>query len=188
MRNPRGGWGVLLQAPPSCFGSEGESHSLRAAKIGTGAGERLFLCTQNVYDLHEQAASRNVHRYGRLLMSHCEACDRTPFQDANLFEPPTEIAKMHLRDGPVGTSSSPSQASPPAANAHLFTESIPGSSAVVPKIILRLGGERWPVGHKGSGSLRTSRAALWVSEVGTGGSPLDYSANSSAFHGVSFPP
>jgi NAD-dependent deacetylase len=36
-------------------------------------GERLFLCTQNVDDLHEQAGTtRVVHMHGELMKSRCE--------------------------------------------------------------------------------------------------------------------
>ncbi|MGI9101263.1 MAG: SIR2 family NAD-dependent protein deacylase [Terriglobales bacterium] len=50
-------------------------------------GERLFLCTQNVDSLHEQAGSRRVvHMHGRLLMSRCESCTRPPFDDSNRYE------------------------------------------------------------------------------------------------------
>ena len=45
-------------------------------------GERFFLCTQNVDDLHEQAGSRRlVHMHGELFKSRCERCDRAPFAD-----------------------------------------------------------------------------------------------------------
>ena len=57
---------------------------------GTGAPNlagRCFLCTQNVDDLHERAGSRNlVHMHGRLFESCCDRCDRTPFDDARLYE------------------------------------------------------------------------------------------------------
>ncbi|MGB7436971.1 MAG: NAD-dependent deacylase [Candidatus Acidiferrum sp.] len=54
--------------------------------------QRLFLCTQNVENLHEQAGSRQVvHMHGELFKSRCDACSRPPFEDANVYEPPTEI-------------------------------------------------------------------------------------------------
>jgi NAD-dependent deacetylase len=43
-------------------------------------GDRLFLCTQNVDDLHEKAGhARLVHMHGELKKSRCEACARPPF-------------------------------------------------------------------------------------------------------------
>ena len=56
--------------------------------------ERLFLCTQNVDDLHEQAGSRKVvHMHGELFKSRCDTCSRPPFEDTNLYEPPAEIPR-----------------------------------------------------------------------------------------------
>jgi NAD-dependent deacetylase len=45
-------------------------------------GDRLFVCTQNVDDLHEKAGSARVlHMHGELFKSRCEACVRPPFED-----------------------------------------------------------------------------------------------------------
>jgi len=45
-------------------------------------GGRLFLCTQNVDDLHEKAGSTRVHHmHGELFRSRCEVCLRPPFED-----------------------------------------------------------------------------------------------------------
>ncbi|HLK40827.1 MAG TPA: Sir2 family NAD-dependent protein deacetylase [Polyangiaceae bacterium] len=50
-------------------------------------GERFFLCTQNVDDLHEKAGSRRlVHMHGELFKSRCEGCDRAPFADREAHE------------------------------------------------------------------------------------------------------
>jgi NAD-dependent deacetylase len=52
------------------------------AALGRRLGDRLFLCTQNVDDLHEKAGSPNVHHmHGELFRSRCEACERPPFED-----------------------------------------------------------------------------------------------------------
>jgi len=47
-------------------------------------GPRLFLCTQNVDNLHEQAGSRPLHMHGELFKSRCERC-RLPFADTNIY-------------------------------------------------------------------------------------------------------
>lgn len=42
-------------------------------------GGDLFLCTQNIDDLHERAGSRRVHHmHGELLKARCLACGETP--------------------------------------------------------------------------------------------------------------
>lgn len=54
------------------------------ARLEEALGDRLFLCTQNVDDLHEAAGSRRVHHmHGRLFQSRCAsaACDAPPFDD-----------------------------------------------------------------------------------------------------------
>ncbi len=59
------------------------------AALERALGDRLFLCTQNVDNLHEQAGSRNaVHMHGELFKSRCESCARPPFEDAKTYEPP----------------------------------------------------------------------------------------------------
>lgn len=56
--------------------------------------DRLFLCTQNVDNLHEQAGSRHVvHMHGELFKSRCDRCDRDPFADLETYEPPAEIPR-----------------------------------------------------------------------------------------------
>jgi len=55
-------------------------------------GDRLFLCTQNVDNLHEQAGSQRVlHMHGELFKSRCDTCDRPPFVDDASYERPAEI-------------------------------------------------------------------------------------------------
>jgi NAD-dependent deacetylase len=61
-------------------------------KLQENLGEHLFLCTQNVDNLHEQAGSKNVvHMHGELFKSRCDSCSRPPFQDANNYDPPAEV-------------------------------------------------------------------------------------------------
>jgi NAD-dependent deacetylase len=62
------------------------------AKLEQKLQERLFLCTPNVDNLHEQAGSSNVvHMHGELFKSRCEKCSRDPFDDTNTYEQPAEI-------------------------------------------------------------------------------------------------
>ena len=56
--------------------------------------DRLFLCTQNVDNLHEQAGSRRgVHMHGELYRSRCDTCRRPPFPDHARYEAPAEIPR-----------------------------------------------------------------------------------------------
>jgi NAD-dependent deacetylase len=62
------------------------------AALEKSLGDRFFLCTQNVDNLHEQAGSRRIlHMHGELFKSRCESCSHPPFDDANLYEVPAEI-------------------------------------------------------------------------------------------------
>jgi NAD-dependent deacetylase len=57
------------------------------AELERRLGDRLYLCTQNVDPLPEQAGStRVVHMHGELMKSRCESCDRAPFHDERTYE------------------------------------------------------------------------------------------------------
>ncbi|MGD0368186.1 MAG: NAD-dependent deacylase [Acidobacteriaceae bacterium] len=72
-------------------------------------GDRIFLVTQNVDDLHERAGSeRVVHMHGELFMSRCEnsqaedesyglGCERPPFRDERLYELEEVMARCGCR-------------------------------------------------------------------------------------------
>ena len=64
------------------------------ATLENSLQDRLFVCTQNVDNLQEQAGSRNVvHMHGELFKSRCDTCGCRPFDDTNLYEPPAEIPR-----------------------------------------------------------------------------------------------
>lgn len=64
------------------------------AEVEQQLGDRLYLCTQNVDDLHERGGSqRVVHMHGELLKSRCEQCDRPPFHDERLYPSLESIAR-----------------------------------------------------------------------------------------------
>ena len=56
------------------------------ARIEQKLGDRFYLCTQNVDDLHERAGSLRIHHmHGSLFESRCVACN-LPFADQKLYE------------------------------------------------------------------------------------------------------
>ena len=64
------------------------------ASLEQHCAAKLFLCTQNVDNLHERAGSRNVvHMHGELFKSRCDSCRRPPFEDLNTYEPAAEIPR-----------------------------------------------------------------------------------------------
>jgi NAD-dependent deacetylase len=58
-------------------------------------GDRFFLCTQNVDDLHERAGSRRmVHMHGELAKSRCEdECGRPPIEDRSVYQSLDEVGR-----------------------------------------------------------------------------------------------
>jgi len=58
-------------------------------------GDRFFLCTQNVDDLHERAGSRRmVHMHGELFLSRCEdECGRPPVEDRAVYRSLEEVGR-----------------------------------------------------------------------------------------------
>ena len=58
-------------------------------------GDRFFLCTQNVDDLHERAGSiRLLHMHGELNMAHCEnECGEPPVEDHSIYASLSEVRR-----------------------------------------------------------------------------------------------
>jgi NAD-dependent deacetylase len=65
------------------------------AALEARLGDRFFLCTQNVDDLHERAGSeRLVHMHGELTKAHCERdCGRPPVEDRNIYASLAEVGR-----------------------------------------------------------------------------------------------
>jgi NAD-dependent deacetylase len=93
-RDPRLVWEFYSMRRRVASAANPNPAHLALAKLERTLQERLFLCTQNVDDLHEQADSRGViHMHGELFKSRCDTCSRLPFEDANLYEPPRELPR-----------------------------------------------------------------------------------------------
>lgn len=65
------------------------------AELEAKLGDRFFLCTQNVDDLHERAGSRRlVHMHGELAKSRCEAeCGQPPIEDHRVYKSLSEVGR-----------------------------------------------------------------------------------------------
>jgi NAD-dependent deacetylase len=63
------------------------------AELESQVGDRFFLCTQNVDDLHERAGSRRlIHMHGELAKAHCENdCGRPPVEDRAIYRNLAEV-------------------------------------------------------------------------------------------------
>lgn len=86
-RDPRMVWEFYSMRRKAHREKQPNPGHLALAKLEEALGDRLFLCTQNVDKLHEEAGSRRVvHMHGRLFQSRCDTCARPPFEDANTYE------------------------------------------------------------------------------------------------------
>lgn len=65
------------------------------AELEKRIGDRFFLCTQNVDDLHERAgAVRLIHMHGELNMAHCERdCGRPPVEDLAIYASLADVGR-----------------------------------------------------------------------------------------------
>ncbi|HUD57446.1 MAG TPA: NAD-dependent deacylase [Terracidiphilus sp.] len=65
------------------------------AELERQLGDRFFLCTQNVDDLHERAGSlRLLHMHGELAKSRCEReCGRAPVEDWAIYQNLAEVGR-----------------------------------------------------------------------------------------------
>ncbi|WP_263365787.1 SIR2 family NAD-dependent protein deacylase [Edaphobacter bradus] len=71
------------------------------AHIEQELGDRFYLCTQNVDDLHERASSCRIHHmHGSLFQSRCIRCN-LPFADHSLYETAATLPKCKACGLPV---------------------------------------------------------------------------------------
>ena len=93
-RDPRLVWEFYSMRRRVASAAKPNPGHVALAKLERALEDRLFLCTQNVDSLHEQAGSKRVtHMHGELFKSRCDSCRRAPFDDANTYEPPAEIPR-----------------------------------------------------------------------------------------------
>ena len=92
-RHPEAVWRFYAQRRAQAATCAPNAAHVALAEAERALGERFFLCTQNVDDLHERAGSARVcHMHGELFKSRCERCRRPPFEDRAAHEriPPCE--------------------------------------------------------------------------------------------------
>ena len=92
--NPEMVWQFYSERRKKHAGVTANAAHFALADLERRLGERLFLCTQNVDSLHEQAGSKRVvHMHGRLMQTRCsrESCRSKPFDDERLYMSRSEI-------------------------------------------------------------------------------------------------
>src|ERR1022692_1701918 len=91
-RDPRLVWEFYSMRRRVASAAQPNPAHFALAKLENALQDRLFVCTQNVDSLHEQAGSKRVvHMHGELFKSRCDTCSRPPFEDTNLYDPLDEI-------------------------------------------------------------------------------------------------
>jgi NAD-dependent deacetylase len=93
--NPALVWEFYSTRRADCAKAQANPAHVALAELEAKLGDRFFLCTQNVDDLHERAGSRRlVHMHGELAKSRCEAeCGRPPVEDRAVYRSLEEVRR-----------------------------------------------------------------------------------------------
>jgi NAD-dependent deacetylase len=91
--NPALVWEFYSKRRADCANAEPNAAHKALAELESQIGDRFFLCTQNVDDLHERAGSeRLVHMHGELAKSRCsEDCGAEPLDDRTVYADLSEV-------------------------------------------------------------------------------------------------
>lgn len=94
-RNPALVWEFYSRRRADCANAQPNAAHIALAELESKLGDRYFLCTQNVDDLHERAGSKRlVHMHGELAMSRCEGeCGRPPVEDHAVYRSLKEVGR-----------------------------------------------------------------------------------------------
>ena len=93
--NPALVWDFYSQRRAQGAKAEPNPAHVALAQLEAELGDRFFLCTQNVDDLHERAGSvRLVHMHGELARARCEdECGRPPVEDRAIYASLDEVGR-----------------------------------------------------------------------------------------------
>jgi NAD-dependent deacetylase len=94
-RNPSLVWEFYSARRAAAQRAQPNPAHVALAQLESHLGDRFFLCTQNVDDLHERAGSvRLVHMHGELAKSRCEEdCGRPPVEDHAIYRNLGDVAR-----------------------------------------------------------------------------------------------
>jgi NAD-dependent deacetylase len=94
-RNPALVWEFYSARRLSAQQAQPNPAHFALAQLESHLGDRFFLCTQNVDDLHERAGSvRLVHMHGELAKSRCEQdCGQPPIEDHAVYRSLDEVGR-----------------------------------------------------------------------------------------------
>lgn len=94
-RDPAGVWAFYSARRESGQKAKPNPAHVALAELEARLGDRYFLCTQNVDDLHERAGSeRLLHMHGELARSRCEReCGRPAIEDETVYRNLAEVGR-----------------------------------------------------------------------------------------------
>ena len=94
-RNPELVWTFYSKRRKDGAAAKPNAAHFALAELEKQIGDRFFLCTQNVDDLHERAGSVRLHHmHGELARSRCEReCGRPPIEDRALYATLDEVPR-----------------------------------------------------------------------------------------------
>jgi NAD-dependent deacetylase len=94
-RNPALVWEFYSARRVAAQRAESNPAHFALAGLEAQLGDRFFLCTQNVDDLHERAGSRRlVHMHGELAKSRCaRECGRGPVEDWTIYPSLADVGR-----------------------------------------------------------------------------------------------
>lgn len=94
-RKPAEVWAFYSARRAAGMKAEPNAAHVALAEMEARLGDRFFLCTQNVDDLHERAGSvRLAHIHGELGKSRCEReCGRAPIEDRTVYRNLAEVGR-----------------------------------------------------------------------------------------------
>jgi NAD-dependent deacetylase len=94
-------WNFYSQRRRNAISAQPNAGHLALAQIEQNLGDRFYLCTQNVDDLHERAGSRRIHHmHGSLFQSRCTRCNQ-PFPDTALYETAENLPTCAQCNSPI---------------------------------------------------------------------------------------
>jgi NAD-dependent deacetylase len=84
--NPAFVWNFYSMRRRNALAAQPNAAHIALAHIEQQLGDRFYLCTQNVDDLHERAGSHRIHHmHGSLFQSRCVRCNQ-PFPDQSFYD------------------------------------------------------------------------------------------------------
>ncbi len=91
--DPAGVWEFYSARRAAAQKAEPNPAHVALAELEAWLGDRFFLCTQNVDDLHERAGSvRLLHMHAELAKSRCgRECGRLPIEDRSIYRSLDEV-------------------------------------------------------------------------------------------------